>query len=246
MNSQILHVEEALREVFQKAQDNNTTRCLEVHVKNECLVANKAYAVDANMTPETQWQTIQSESNAPCLLLFHIASTNGPWKWILVAYVSDSLPVREKMLYASARDCVKQQLGLGYFVGDVHTTDLRSFSFQELIATMHHNSGPLSEIEVLLKEEARLERDLSVKASAMNVMPFGVMADCARALKALAQSSMSEWLSLKLENEKLAVDKSVHGILEDQVNDLVEKQVPSFVVYRYVGMASEQATMRMT
>ncbi|OQS02849.1 twinfilin [Thraustotheca clavata] len=231
MNSQILHVSDELTTLFQQAQDHDTIRCLDVKVDNESLVCANSFPVEG--LPEEQWQTIQNDTTAPSLLLFHVANTNGRWKWVLIAHVADTLPVREKMLYASARDCLKQQLGLSYFAGDVHTTDLRHFSYDDVIATMHNNVGPLSEKEVLLKEEARLERDLSVKASAMSVMPFGVTCDCAAALDTFGAASGSSFLSLQLENEELSVIKTISHVAELHLSSEILKHAPSFVLYRY-------------
>ncbi|KAF0688822.1 Aste57867_19609 [Aphanomyces stellatus] len=242
MNSQILRVSESLSAVFQQAQETNSVRCFEVSVEGETLAAKSTYPIQSGAKLEEEWAAIQTASSTPALLLFHIACTNGPWKWILVAFVCDNLPAREKMLYASARDCLKQQLGLAYFVGDVHTTDVRTFSYHDLVATMHNTSGPLSEREVLLKEEAALERDLSVKASAMNVMPFGLTADCRAALDAFTKDTASRWLSLRIKDEELTVGSSIPNMHEDQVNSAVEKQTPSFVVYRYTGSAVDGPT----
>ncbi|KDO31361.1 hypothetical protein SPRG_03978 [Saprolegnia parasitica CBS 223.65] len=231
MNSQILRVGDALTALFQQAQDGNSTRCLDVKVENETLVCAHAFPVDG--PPEAQWAAIQAGTTAPSLLLFHIASSNGPWKWILVAHVADTLPAREKMLYASARDCLKQQLGLSYFVGDVHTTDLASFSFHDVLSTMHNNTGPLSEKEVLLKEEARLERDLSVKASAMSVMPFGLTPGCAAALDTFAIATSPAFLSLHLENEALVVAKALPNVHDSLLSSEITKHAPSYVLYRF-------------
>ncbi|EQC27004.1 hypothetical protein SDRG_15217 [Saprolegnia diclina VS20] len=230
MNSQILRVGDALTTLFQQAQDGNSTRCLDVKVENETLVCATAFPVDE--APEAQWANIQASTTAPSLLLFHIASSNGPWKWILIAHVADTLPAREKMLYASARDCLKQQLGLSYFVGDVHTTDLAAFTFHDVLSTMHNNSGPLSEKEVLLKEEARLERDLSVKASAMSVMPFGLTPACAAALDTFAIATSPAFLSLHLENEALVVAKALPNVHESLLSSEMTKHAPSYVLYR--------------
>lgn len=45
-------------------------------------------------------------------------------RWILLAYVPDTVSVRNKMLYSSSRESLKKHLGLNYFVGEFHVTDL--------------------------------------------------------------------------------------------------------------------------
>ncbi|RHY19574.1 hypothetical protein DYB25_000040 [Aphanomyces astaci] len=233
MNGQVLRVSEPLATQFQAAQETNTVRCIEAKVTGEQLVVNKVFQIHEGVQADAEWASIQAECSTPSLVLFHIATSNGPLKWILVAYVCDTLPARDKMLYASARDCLKQQLGLAYFVGDVHTTNLSAFTYRDVVSTMHTTTGPLSDREVLLKEEALLERDLSVKSSAMNVLPFGMSAACDAALIAFSKKGTSStWLSMRMTNEELVVDASVQITRDDQINALVDKEQPSFVLYR--------------
>ncbi|OQR99681.1 twinfilin-like protein [Achlya hypogyna] len=229
MNSQILRVGDALASIFQRVQEDRSTRCLDVKIEGEELLCAQTFPVAGDV--QAEWVAIQAGTTAPSLLLVHIESSNGPWKWVLIAHVPDSLPAREKMLYASARDCLKQQLGLSYFVGDVHTTDLATFGYRDVLATTHNNIGPLSEKEVLLKEEARLERDLSVKASAMSVMPFGIAPACAAALDAFA--SGGSFLSMQLENETLTVLKQLPATHEVHLSLELARHVPSYVLYRH-------------
>ncbi|KAG9413135.1 Twinfilin-1 [Aphanomyces cochlioides] len=242
MNSKILRVDDSLSTSFQQAQETNTIRCLEVNVEGESLVVKKSYALKDDRSVEQEWASLQAESSSPSLLLLHISPSNGPWKWILVAFVRDALPAREKMLYASARDCLKQQLGLAYFVGDVHTTELSALTYHDVIASMHNPTGPLSDREILLKEEALMERDLSVKASAMNVMPFEMTADCQAEVDSFVKDSSSKWVGLRIEDEKLSLDTSIPNFHEDKVNEVVVKERPSFVLYRYIGSAVSSAT----
>ncbi|ETW10124.1 hypothetical protein, variant [Aphanomyces invadans] len=255
MNSQILRVCDALATQFQEAQEKNTVRCIEVKVTGEQLVVNKVFQIQEGVKADSQWVSIQSECSTPSLLLFHITATNGPLKWIVVASVCDTLHVRDKMLYASARDCLKQQLGLAYFVGDVHTTDLTTLSYRDLESTMHNTTGPLSDREILLKEEALLERDLSVKTSAMNILPFGMAAECNAELVAFTkETTASRWLSLRLVNEEVVLDKSIAITREDQVNEVADTEAPTFALYRlnhgapttfFLYICPEEANVRL-
>jgi twinfilin len=45
-------------------------------------------------------------------------------RWVLLAFVPESVGVRDKMLYSSSRESLKKQLGPNYFVGEFHTTEL--------------------------------------------------------------------------------------------------------------------------
>ncbi|GMF16829.1 unnamed protein product [Phytophthora lilii] len=45
-------------------------------------------------------------------------------RWVLLAFVPEGVSVRDRMLYSSSRDSLKKQLGLNYFSGEFHATEL--------------------------------------------------------------------------------------------------------------------------
>ncbi|CAM9837470.1 unnamed protein product, partial [Phaeothamnion confervicola] len=51
-----------------------------------------------------------------CIFLFRLGqdgTSSAARKWLLVAYVPDDAPVRQKMLYSSSRQDLKAALGQG-------------------------------------------------------------------------------------------------------------------------------------
>lgn len=45
-------------------------------------------------------------------------------RWVLLAFVPEGVSVRDRMLYSSSRDSLKKQLGMNYFAGEFHATEL--------------------------------------------------------------------------------------------------------------------------
>jgi hypothetical protein len=80
------------------------------------------------------------------------------------------------MLYSSSRDNMKRTLGVGYFVKDYYcndVVDLKWSVYQQ--ASNDKEGGPLSEMEQLKKEEAKMERDTATHSSAMAQLGFEVL-----------------------------------------------------------------------
>jgi len=58
-----------------------------------------------------------------------ISSFNKKKEWTLITFVPDGVPVKSKMLYASAKGTLKDKLGHGYFVEEVHITSKDDFNY---------------------------------------------------------------------------------------------------------------------
>jgi hypothetical protein len=83
--------------------------------------------------------------------------------------------------------------------------DLTWSSYQKSVNDT--SGGPLSEVELLKKEEAALERDTNTKSSAMGDLPFEILPEATQALAAFAAAGSDGpgVLALSLENEKVRV-----------------------------------------
>jgi hypothetical protein len=71
---------------------------------------------------------------------------------------------------------MKRTLGVGYFVKDYYcndVVDLKWSVYQQ--ASNDKEGGPLSEMEQLKKEEAKMERDTATHSSAMAQLGFEVL-----------------------------------------------------------------------
>lgn len=60
------------------------------------------------------------DADKPCYIVFRLPENTGGW--CLFCYVPDKSKVKEKMVYASSRSNLKQQLGANYFQDEVFGT----------------------------------------------------------------------------------------------------------------------------
>ena len=114
---------------------------------------------------------------------------------------------REKMLYSSSRESLKRSLGAGHFAaGDYYCNcegDVEWAAFQRWSTS--EEGAPLSELEVLKREEAAMEKDTSVKSNAMGAIAFQMIPGAREALNELAASDLKEdrVLAITLQDEKV-------------------------------------------
>ena len=110
------------------------------------------------------------------------------------------------MLYSSSRESLKRGLGFSLFAADYYCNEKGDLSWDEYKRSVNDVSGePLSEVELLKKEEAALERDTSTKSNAMGDLPFEILPETTEALAAFSSGGTDGpgVLALSLENEKV-------------------------------------------
>jgi len=126
-------------------------------IDNEQIVEVKSLPITSN-TWDQDIDTIAShlDKDKACYILFCLDS-QGPsgYHWVLMCYVPDLAKVKDKMLYASSRSNLKQQLGLSYFADEVFGTVPTDFSKK---GYEHHVQSkkveaPLTEQEQIKQQE---------------------------------------------------------------------------------------------
>lgn len=70
-------------------------------------------------------------------------------RWILLAYIPQKTPVRDKMLYSSSRDDLKRGLGGSAFVGSLCSDCLEGVTYEEIQRCLitSNPDGPLTQLE---------------------------------------------------------------------------------------------------
>jgi len=142
-------VSTALKNAF-----STTKRVIKVQIVNEEMVpvgekghSGKSWEQDLDLV------TGVLEIDQPSYILFNKSPENN--EWILFCYVPDKSKVKDKMLYASSRAALKQQLGSGYFIDDVFGTVPGDFSLKgySLHVTSKKTDSPLTESEQIRQSE---------------------------------------------------------------------------------------------
>jgi len=146
-------VSDRLKDNFGTTITSCDKRLIKVQIENEELVDITSCGNNGNW--EEDLGQIQSllDKEKPCYILFRMDSSNP--QWVIFCYVPDKSKVKEKMLYASSRSNLKQQLGMNYFVDEVFGTVPADFSLE---GYKHHvqskkSEAPLTEQEQIKKSE---------------------------------------------------------------------------------------------
>jgi len=133
---------------------STTKRLIKVQIENEEMVPVKEIA-HSGKTWEQDLDLISGllDSNQPSYLMFNKSPENN--EWILFCYVPDKAKVKDKMLYASSRATLKQQLGSSVFIDDVFGTVAADFSVKgyTLHVTSKKTESPLTESEQIRQSE---------------------------------------------------------------------------------------------
>ncbi|KAL8005506.1 putative actin-depolymerizing factor domain, twinfilin, ADF-H/Gelsolin-like domain superfamily [Plasmopara halstedii] len=237
-----------LERAFADAQSGNL-RFVKVLINDESFELSAAGPATSEPRYDVA-QLVASNLNAEqaAFVLFCPDTNVTALRWVLLAFVPENVSVRDRMLYSSSRDSLKKQLGLNYFSGEFHATDLSEVTWESFIEARKKQAAnaPLSESERLLKETALLERDTNVKSSAMGVVPFGITQNVRDKLR-LLQEEKFDWIAMKLseDNERVEVVKSLENVELIDVISTLDRRTPSFVAYRYRGSKVTSALLFM-
>ncbi|KAF4040438.1 Cofilin/tropomyosin-type actin-binding protein [Phytophthora infestans] len=225
-----------LERAFADAQSGKL-RFVKVSIEGESFVLSAAGPASSEPRNDVE-QLVTSNLNAEqAAFVLLCPDTNvAALRWVLLAFVPESVSVRDRMLYSSSRDSLKKQLGLNYFSGEFHATELSEVTWASFLEARKKQAAdaPLSESERLLKEAALLERDTNVKSSAMGVVPFEITQNVRDKLR-LLQDNKFDWIAMKLseDNESVEVVKSLENVQLIDVPTTLDRRSPSFVAYRY-------------
>jgi len=113
----------------------------------------------ANGSFEDDLAELQSmfDQTEPCYVLARTDRKNqrDQYRWNLFCYVPDRAPVRQKMLYASTRSNLRQQLGDDYFTDEIFGTIPGDFSVQGYKSYIKHKESDAP----LTREEEKIQED---------------------------------------------------------------------------------------
>ncbi|RLN51190.1 hypothetical protein BBJ29_009182, partial [Phytophthora kernoviae] len=113
-----------LERAFADAQSGKL-RFVKVSISDESFVLSSVGS--ATSEPRADCQQLVSSSLIADQAAFVLLCPDinvAALRWVLLAFVPESVSVRDRMLYSSSRDSLKKQLGLNYFSGEFHATEL--------------------------------------------------------------------------------------------------------------------------
>eukprot|EP00013_Stygamoeba_regulata_P029181 CAMPEP_0177660808 /NCGR_PEP_ID=MMETSP0447-20121125/18270_1 /TAXON_ID=0 /ORGANISM="Stygamoeba regulata, Strain BSH-02190019" /LENGTH=335 /DNA_ID=CAMNT_0019165963 /DNA_START=44 /DNA_END=1054 /DNA_ORIENTATION=- len=151
-----------LADKFGSAITDGTTRFVKAVIENESVVLKAAHAQSDNFQADVEAIQGYLEDSRACYIFLKLDSPSSSGAtWRLLAYVPDTAPVKERMLYASSRDFLKKQLGSSYFADDLHGTTKADLSWESYQAHINSktSAAPLTSGEALHQKAASLAID---------------------------------------------------------------------------------------
>jgi twinfilin-like protein len=174
------------------------------------------------------------EPRKPCYVA---TKTEEKDRWMLVFYVPDDSPVRDRMVYASSMSPLKLGLGAAKFGPDFTIRDKKECSpeayeeskkkmNEEDLLTMEERMGMRSESYVSMSTD-------TVKMSGMSDLPMKTSDDAAAAIQALVAGSVTGVvLAMDATSEVMGVVKSGALDIASIVREFPPKE-PRYAVFRF-------------
>jgi len=228
-------VSNGLREAFGNSVGNTNTRLIKVQIENEELVAKDSKSNGGDWEGDLSQIPPLLEKDKPCFIIYRLDATESS-QWALFCYVPDLSKVKEKMLYASTRSNLKQQLGLSYFVDEVFGTVVGDFSAS---GYKHHmqskkSEAPLTEQEQVKKNE--LESGpvyTGGQTTYVHGVSFPVENKATDAIKQLISGSHNYvQIAIDCDNEKVILDHTGNVDLDGLANEIPVNE-PRFHFYAW-------------
>mmetsp|Transcript_20902 Transcript_20902/g.62361 ORF Transcript_20902/g.62361 Transcript_20902/m.62361 type:complete len:345 (-) Transcript_20902:42-1076(-) len=235
-----LSVDVALANEFLRVQAEPATRWLLCRVKGEAVCLEKSGAAGASV--EADFDTLKADAgldiDEPAFVVF--ARSEGLKRgWQLVVWVPDSAKPQLKMIYSSSREDLKSSLGAGFFSGfkDYCCNEPADLVWAHVVESEKDHAAPLTETEILVKEEQGMEKDSRRSSIGMASVPFHLDAEAAAALDAFKSGAASFVEVVVAPGETLKLAQGALALkTDDSVKDaLAALDAPRFVLVQRAG-----------
>eukprot|EP00743_Colponemidia_sp_Colp-15_P004780 GILK01005148.1.p1 GENE.GILK01005148.1~~GILK01005148.1.p1 ORF type:complete len:340 (-),score=60.17 GILK01005148.1:210-1229(-) len=220
-----ISVGRALRDSFERAAVDRKG-LIKLKIQDEEVVEAASRLMTENIESDFNQMADLVESNEPCYFAFRLDRRSNTPEWALVSFVPDGSEVRSKMLYASSRSAVKEQLGASYFVHDLFCSTQDELDYRLFLQSREQEMAtkPLTEREMLLKQEARLEKDVSVRSVAIGGVTVDITSSVSAEMDRFAAGEVN-WIELCVDvtsgSEDLRVVRSTtvdSAVIQEHVN----------------------------
>jgi len=241
-------VSEDLKQSFGTARTTNNKRLIKAVIKDDQVVEVASHPITDN-TWDQDIDKVQEffEKDAACYILFRLDSQGSTgYHWALMCYVPDLAKVKDKMIYASTRSNLKQQLGATYFNDEIFGTVPGDFSKKgyEHHVTSKKMEAPLTEQEQIKHQEKTSGEIYSGGQSAyVHGVAFPVEDKAIEAMKSLAAGSVNYvQISIDIDKEKILLDHTSNlGGFGDIANEISTSEPRfHFMAYKHQYEGADQ------
>jgi len=225
-------VSSGLKEKFGSSLSDTSVRLIKAQIENEEIIEVLTKQVNGSLEDDLSQVAELLEKDRPCYILYKLDGSS----WILLCYVPDKAKVKEKMIYASTRFNLKQQLGLNYFTDEIFGTVPADFSREgyRLHVTSKKMEAPLTESEQLKKNEIE-SGEIHVGGSSTYVhgVAFPVDNSVMDAVNGLINGSHGYVrIAIDCSAEKIILDTK-ENIDLDAFKNQINKEEPRFHFFNY-------------
>jgi len=231
-------VSDTVRNSFGSAVSSGNVRLFKLQIENESIVEVGSKVGTADWEADFSLIPDLLDAERPCYILYRLPETSsGAASWALLCYVPDKSKVKDKMLYASSRANLKQQLGNNYFTDEVFGTVLGDFT---LNGYKHHVQSkkveaPLTEQEQIKHQEKTSGEIYSGGQSTyIHGVAFPVDVAVTNAVKDLLQQRINYVkVAIDIDKEKIVLDTSKSVASFSALGNEVPSDEPRFHFYSY-------------
>jgi len=214
---------------------SGSTRLIKVQIEDEQLIPVSTKTTSGDFDGDLSYVPDLLDAGTPSYIIYKTDSDQA--QFVLFFYVPSKSKVKDKMLYASTRSNLKQQLGNNYFVDEVFGDSATDFTPQ---GYKHHveskkTEAPLTEQEQIKRNENESGEIYSGGASTyVHGVAFPVEAAATNAVKKLISGELDYvQIAIDCDNEKIIVGKTERGVTIDSLKDKIPIDEPRFHFFAY-------------
>jgi len=229
-------VSSPLKEAFGKAISDNL-RFIKVQIENEELVPVSSLPISGDFNSDLSKipSLLDAEKGIPCYIVVKL-DTDTP-QFVMFCYVPSKSKVKDKMLYASTRSNLKQQLGANYFTDEVFGDNANDFSAEGYKNHIESKrvEAPLTEREQIKQMEIENGEIYSGGTSTyVHGVAFPVEASASNAVKQLISGKIKYvQIAIDCDNEKIICSKTENSMTLDGLRKQIPLDEPRFHFFAY-------------
>eukprot|EP01119_Soliformovum_irregulare_P003398 TRINITY_DN1389_c0_g1_i1.p1 TRINITY_DN1389_c0_g1~~TRINITY_DN1389_c0_g1_i1.p1 ORF type:complete len:339 (+),score=95.46 TRINITY_DN1389_c0_g1_i1:88-1104(+) len=226
-------VSEALAEAFRNAVSNPNSRLIKVQIQDDSLVPIAEDTASGTFEQDLSKIPALLDADTPCYVLFRQDDTA---QFIILCYVPSKSSVKHKMLYASSRSNLKNQLGSNSFTDEVFGDGPKDFTPEgyKHHVTSKNVEAPLTDQEQIKKAERESGEIYSGGASTyVHGVTFPVDNAVIDACKKIISGSLSYvCVAIDMTAERIILDGTDNVDL-DGLRGKIKVDEPRFHFFRY-------------
>ncbi|XP_070559654.1 twinfilin-1-like isoform X2 [Ptychodera flava] len=229
-----------LLDFFAKSKDGSQ-RLIKIHIENEQLVL--ASNAEKSGTWEEDFDNVVVplvEEKKACYILYRLDTTNNQgFEWLLIFYIPDKAPVREKMLYAGSKATLKMEFGGGHIKEEFFGSVPEDVSYAGYMKHLESKNAPPpltyaeEELQLIRAQEADSAKGIDAKQQTLQGISFPITSEAMDALVSISKKEINYvQLSIDIQNEKIVLEES-GNISIDELPGKVPEQQPRYHVFLF-------------